>query len=100
MNPCLYTTVSESDFRNMFLAIRPDNFTYRGLTALYEYLWDLAEESGEPVEVDAIAICCDYCEVTQEDLDASDDILADTFGEDWRDRIVAEVDGGGYIIHG
>lgn len=39
-----------------------NNFSYEGLKALYDYLEDYEEQSGEALEFDPIAICCDYSE--------------------------------------
>lgn len=39
-----------------------NNFSYEGLKALYDYLWDLSEDIGEDIELDVVAICCDYVE--------------------------------------
>ena len=54
--------VSEHDFTNAFQQIRPDNFSYAGLQAMYEYFTDLEEDTGEEMELDVIAICCDFSE--------------------------------------
>ena len=58
----LKTNVNENEFRDMFRAIRPDNFSYSGLGALFEYLEELSDDIGEDIEVDVIAICCDFTE--------------------------------------
>ena len=54
-------TINFSDFRDAFQKIRPDNFSYEGQKALFEYLESL-EEDGEEFELDVIAFCCDYTE--------------------------------------
>ena len=41
---------------------RQDQFTYDGKKALFEYLEDLEDGTGEEIELDVIALCCDYCE--------------------------------------
>lgn len=64
----IYQQVSFSEFYDRFQAIRPDNFSYDGLCALYEYYTNLAEETGEPIELDVIAICCEFSEDTLEDI--------------------------------
>ncbi len=46
-------------FRNMG---RGEQFSYGGLQALYDYLEELAEDIGEEVELDVIALCCEYAE--------------------------------------
>ena len=54
--------VSECEFIDAFKRIRPDNFSYNGLEALYDYLTQLEDDIGEELELDVIAFCCDYSE--------------------------------------
>ena len=56
------TTVTEDAFRSAFKAIRPNNFSGAGLSALFEYLEQLEDDIGEQIEFDVIGICCDYSE--------------------------------------
>ena len=56
------TTVTRHDFHEAFAKQRPDNFTPDGLNALYDYLTELENDIGEEMELDVIAICCDYTE--------------------------------------
>lgn len=46
-------------FRNMN---RQDQFTYQGLTALYEFIEQLDDETGSETELDVIALCCEFTE--------------------------------------
>lgn len=39
---------------------RGHNFGYNGWQAIGEYLENLSDDIGEPIEVDIIAICCEY----------------------------------------
>lgn len=56
-------TVSEYDFERAFVdANRSNNFSYEGKKALFEYLEQYGEDVGEEVELDVIALCCDYNE--------------------------------------
>jgi len=41
---------------------RGDQFSYEGLGKLFEYLQDLEDSTGEEMELDVIAICCDWSE--------------------------------------
>jgi len=41
---------------------RGEQFSYDGLTALYDYLEQLGDDIGEEIELDVIALCCDYTE--------------------------------------
>jgi len=57
------TTVSFYNFERAFVDMdRSENFTYDGLKLLYDYLEDLGEDSGEEIELDVIAFCCEYQE--------------------------------------
>ena len=58
----MYQTVNFTDFHNAFRQLRPNNFTYEGLQALFEYCEDYERDSGEPQELDVIALCCDVTE--------------------------------------
>ena len=58
----MITRVSETDFIDAFQAIRPDNFTYSGLKALYAYFEELSDDIGNDIEFDVIGICCDFVE--------------------------------------
>jgi len=49
----------ERAFKNMD---RGDQFSYDGLKALYEYLEEYEESTGEEIDLDVIALCCDYTE--------------------------------------
>ena len=56
-------TINIYDFREAFhKAGRGDQFTYDGLTALFEYIEDYEEGTGEETELDVIGLCCDYTE--------------------------------------
>ena len=56
------TNVTLSDFRDAFGSIRPDNFSYEGLGALYDWLIDMEDTSESEIELDVIALCCDFSE--------------------------------------
>lgn len=55
-------TINFSQFYDAFQAIRPDNFSYEGLRALYDWLEDYADDTGEDYALDVIALCCDFTE--------------------------------------
>ena len=54
-------TVYLNDFIDRFRAYdRYDNFGYEGLKALFEYLEEYEDSTGEQIKLDVIALCCDY----------------------------------------
>lgn len=62
------TTVSIHAFHEAFERLCPNNFTYEGLTALYEYFEQFEADTGEELELDVIAICCDFFEDTWQNI--------------------------------
>ena len=38
------------------------NFSYEGLGALYNHLWEYCENTGKDIEMDIVAFSCDYAE--------------------------------------
>lgn len=59
----MYTDVNFNDFRDAFRRFdRLDNFTYEGARALFDYLEQYEEDTGERIELDVIALCCEYNE--------------------------------------
>ena len=65
------TTVNNSDFHDAFRNYdRLDNFSYEARNIIFEYLEEYEESTGEEVELDVIAICCDYTESDYDDIAA------------------------------
>ena len=63
------TTVSCYDFERAFVdAGRKDQFSYEGLKALFDYLEEYEESTGQEIELDVIALCCDYSEDNPDDI--------------------------------
>ena len=55
-------SINEYDFLKAFKECRPNNFSRAGLFALYDYLEQLEDDIGEEIELDVIALCCEYAE--------------------------------------
>jgi hypothetical protein len=59
----IVNTVDLYDFRRAFTDYnRANNFSYEGLNALFDWLEELAEDTGVPYELDVIALCCEFTE--------------------------------------
>jgi hypothetical protein len=58
----MYQSINFSDFRNAFKQLRPSNFSNEGLCELFEYCENYERDSGETMELDVIALCCDITE--------------------------------------
>lgn len=94
------TTVSVYEFRDAFLKLRPNNFTYEGLTALYDYFESFEADTGEELELDVIAICCDFAQDTWQDIAQSYSIEIDeNENEEEQQQQVADylTDEGAYV---
>jgi hypothetical protein len=49
-------------------ANRSDNFSYQGLSVLFDSLEEYSESTGGNVELDVVALCCDYREESAESI--------------------------------
>ena len=105
------TTVSWYDFRDSFTrAGRENQFSYEALSMIWDYLEEYENDSGEELELDVIAICCDFSEEYCEDIannysiDISDCIdevgTVETVKDYLQDRttVVGTLDNG-YIVY-
>lgn len=65
------TTLSNHDFVEAFRQCdRLDNFSFEALDLLFAYFEEYEESTGAEIELDVVAICCDFNE------DDADDIIA------------------------
>ena len=92
--------ISKSEFRDEFIKMNRENqFSYKGLNALYDYIEEYYEEADKPYELDVIEICCDFTEYDSleefnkdynREYENIDDIVDDT--------VVIMVDNTSFII--
>jgi len=75
----MYQRITFPDFYDAFWhAGRAEQFSYEAKRALFEYLNEREDDTGEKIELDVIALCCEYAESTVDelideyDLDTSD----------------------------
>ena len=80
----LIKRVTESDFTRAFDDMgRGTSFSTEALKEIYAYLEELSEDLGEDIELDVIAICCEFSEM------AFDEVLEEQ-GEDDEDDALDE----------
>lgn len=58
----IYERKQASDLFHDLKRMGRENFSYDGAKALMEYLEEIANDTGEPIEYDPIAYCCEYTE--------------------------------------
>ena len=58
----MHQYVNEYIFKDTIRRLRPDNFTWGGLSALFEYLEEYEKDTGFKIEFDPIGICCEFTE--------------------------------------
>lgn len=51
-----------SQFCDSFSDTYKNNFSYAGKRALFDYLENMEEDTGEQIELDPVCLCCDYTE--------------------------------------
>ena len=81
-------TINVHDFRQAFVDMgRKDQFSYEALGAIFDYLESLEEDTGTEIELDPIAVCCEFVECDldeikdQYSLDLDDDADLDDAAE-------------------
>ena len=91
----MYQTVNTvSTFRDEFRACgRADNFSYEALGLLFDYFEAYEMDTGEEIELDVIAICCDFSEDSPENI--RDQYGID--GDDETEVIATLEDNGAYV---
>lgn len=56
-------TITSYGFIDAFRSMgRADQFSYAGLEALYDWLQEYSEDTGEPYELDVVGLCCEFAE--------------------------------------
>jgi hypothetical protein len=85
------TTVNQSEFIDAFHRYnRYDQFGYDALCALFEYMEQLEEDCGEEIEMDVIALCCDYSVDSVADIASNYNIDIDGMDDDEAREAVVE----------
>lgn len=65
----MFQSVNFSVFCDSFRNLdRQDQFTYAGKRVLFDYLEQYEEDTGESIELDVIALCCEYVELTHDEI--------------------------------
>lgn len=59
-------TINFSQFCDAFWDTYKNNFTYEGKRALFDYLEEISEDTGEDIELDIVALCVEYTEYDSE----------------------------------
>ena len=94
----IVTNVTLNAFHDAFNAMRPNQFSYDALTAMFAFFEELSEDMGEPFELDVIGICCDFTEYGSM-ADAVCEYWDIDTREDLRDPTTAlELRNGGLVI--
>ncbi len=93
-------SISIYQFRDAFQSVRPDNFSYEGLGVLFESLEQLGEDTGTEVELDVIALCCEFSESTVSEIAANYGIdLTDSEDDDEiKDKVIDYLQDHTYMV--
>jgi hypothetical protein len=68
-------TINLYDFRDAFKRYgRGEQFSYEGLELIFDYIEEYEDSTGEQVELDVVALCCEWAEDTPENIAAAYDI--------------------------
>lgn len=68
----MYININCEEFVEAFDRMdRSSNFTVTGRKALFEYLEQLQNDTSQVIELDVIALCCEYKESTDDEFRSS-----------------------------
>ena len=86
----MYKTITTTDFVQAFRDVgRQDQFSYDALKALFEYY------DEENIELDVIAICCEWSEYSEDELQEQFGYLGDF---DTIDELLDELDSQTFVL--
>ena len=77
------TTINQSEFIDAFHRCnRYEQFGYDALVSLFDYMEQMEEDCGEEMELDVIALCCDYSVDSVADIASNYSIDIDGLDDD------------------
>lgn len=77
------STINVYQFRDAFKDMgRGDSFSYDGLGLLFDWFEEYEDSTGEEMELDVIAICCDWAECDPDEIMSDYDINLDALDLD------------------
>lgn len=80
----MYQSVNFYDFLREFRGRgRGDRFSRAAMQLLFDWYEELEEGSGSPIKLNVIGICCDWSEMTAEELESQYPFLVDW--DEWRE---------------
>ena len=86
-------TVNNTAFHDAFINYgRTDNFSYEARDMLFDYFESIESDTGEEIELDVIAICCEYTEDSLEDVIANYSIDVSECEDDEASQLVIVTD--------
>ena len=96
----MYSTTNKGEFRDAFRRCgRGDQFSYAALGAIFDQLEELERDSGQEVELDPIAICCEYQEMSDlADFNEQYGMSCKTISEVQDHTLVIPVDDVSFVI--
>ena len=84
----MYQSINFSSFCEAFRSHdRQDQFSYSAKRALFDYFEDMEAQTSQAIELDVVAICCEYIESTFDEvresysLDLTDEDVAEWISE-------------------
>jgi hypothetical protein len=99
------STINLYEFRDAFTRMdRADAFTYEGLEILFQGIEEFEEDTNEEWELDVIALCCDFSEMSEEEIKQSYNVNLEESSQDMDDWlnnqtwVLGKTDSGNYVF--
>jgi hypothetical protein len=92
----MYKIITEQEFIGAFGG---RHFTRDALTAIYDHLTDVEEDTGEPIRLDVVGLCGEFAERTREEIAEAHCIPLDGVDVFLEDRGALVADLGDSIVY-
>jgi len=64
----MYKSINFYSFQDTFTQMgRSTQFSYEALRALFDYLEEIENDSGQEIELDVVSLCCEYMEIEDDE---------------------------------
>jgi hypothetical protein len=98
-------TINLYEFRDAFNRMdRGDAFSYDGLEILFRGIEEFEEDTNEEWELDVIALCCEFSEMSEEEIKQSYNVNLEESSQDMDDWlnnqtwVLGKTDSGNYVF--
>jgi aspartate/glutamate racemase len=92
------STINLYQFRDAFKSMDRNNFSYEGLAILFDAMEEYECSTGQEMELDVVALCCDYAEMSMEEVQRQYSSMFSHLDEPTIDQIVEALESETWVL--